>query len=938
MGRDSCRSGPVPQAIGGGHNGLVNGASEPLPAAPSPALREEDPLEALASAALDLVRGGPLEQALAVLVRAAARATGAQVALARMLDDSAEALVTRAVHADSPALAAEFAGSRVPAAELGSEEEEFVAAPGNPEAPAAIRRAASRAGASHALVVPVPGERGIVGSLDLLRSGVGFSARERALARVAAAHLATAFRVERAGEADGRPELTSARLELLGEALAAGGEEGETAEQVARLAAGATGARAVAVWRVEADAAPSFLVGHGLEELSADAPAAAESVRRALDDPGGEPEIVDGRQVVTLPLGEPPAAALQLFFDEAPDEERLARLSPFAARASVALRRTRRVGLLTLALGRSQTLIEVVSQAIARLSLAHTLETVVERVAELTASKHVAVYLREGPGLTVAASRGLAGSQTELAERLLELALGPFRSRGYLFIEDMRLDPRLSGLESVQEESGVRRALFIPLIAHDEVIGALGVFRAKPRPYHEGEEGLLIALSGQLAVAVQNARLHEQTKELGRILEGTLESERHAARQLGGLYAISQSFAESLSLAATLEAVAKTMVELFDVDAAAIRIPAGRGEELEARVVHVADEGLRSPLEAIFSRPHVLRGPIVRRLVEEKRPLLLRPGSPEADEVEELLEPFLRQGSTAAVLPLATPAELLGTLTLVSLDPARPLDGEAVAAATAIIAQAALAIDNARLYQQQKDFTETMQRSLLPRQIPAVPGLDVGHVYQSSARVDVGGDVYDFLVLDEHRLAIVVGDVLGKGIQATADMAMAKFSFRALARAHPDASDFLAHANEVVVEEIEPGKFVTLVYALVDAAEREVACASAGHPPIRIVTPGGDVSAVAAAGLALGIEPGQVYESKRLRLEPGSAVVLYTDGVLEARRNGELYGEARLDRLLAARHGLGAQELAQAILDDCTNFSGGELGDDCAIVCLKLAP
>ena len=144
--------------------------------------------------------------------------------------------------------------------------------------------------------------------------------------------------------------------------------------------------------------------------------------------------------------------------------------------------------------------------------------------------------------------------------------------------------------------------------------GALGVFRGKPRPYREGEEELLIALSSQLAVAVQNARLHEQTKELGTILEQTLESERRAARQLGGLYAISQSFAESLSLDATLEAVARTMVELFDVDAAAIRTPSVRGEALETRVVHVADEELRGPVESIFSRPQPLGGSGARRL------------------------------------------------------------------------------------------------------------------------------------------------------------------------------------------------------------------------------------------------------------------------------------------------------------------------------------
>src|SRR5205085_9681874 len=111
--------------------------------------------------------------------------------------------------------------------------------------------------------------------------------------------------------------------------------------------------------------------------------------------------------------------------------------------------------------------------------------------------------------------------------------------------------------------------------------------------------------------------------------------------------------------------------------------------------------------------------------------------------------------------------------------------------------QAALAVDNARLYQQQKEFADTMQRSLLPSGHPDVVGLEVGEVYEPSSRVDVGGDVYDFVELSDGRLAVVLGDVTGHGVEATADMAMAKFVFRSLSREHPEPSDFLARANDV---------------------------------------------------------------------------------------------------------------------------------------------
>jgi serine phosphatase RsbU (regulator of sigma subunit) len=302
----------------------------------------------------------------------------------------------------------------------------------------------------------------------------------------------------------------------------------------------------------------------------------------------------------------------------------------------------------------------------------------------------------------------------------------------------------------------------------------------------------------------------------------------------------------------------------------------------------------------------------------------------------ELLVPFLQKGSTAAVVPVATQTEVLATLTLLSLDPARPITDETVEVALAVAGQAALAIDNARLYQQQKDFADTMQRSLLPRSAPDLPGLEIGDVYASSARVDVGGDIYDYLELEDGRLAVVLGDVTGHGIDATADMAMAKFVFRSLAREHPEPADFLASANEVILGEIAAGKFITMIY-LVVSPEGEVACAAAGHPSARLLSPDGSVSALEAGGLALGIEAGQRYVEVRARLGRGGVAVLYTDGVVEARRGGEFFGVQGLDEVLARKCDLPAQEIAEAVLDECRAFTGGELTDDCAVVVIRKA-
>ena len=488
-------------------------------------------------------------------------------------------------------------------------------------------------------------------------------------------------------------------------------------------------------------------------------------------------------------------------------------------------------------------------------------------------------------------------------------------------------------MTDVLEELGIEAAIAVPLRVRDDLIGLLAVYPAAGRELTENEEQLLGALAAQLAVAVQNARLHEETKLADEERKEALESEREASRRLQALYEISRVFSESLSLELTLEAITRTIVETLEVDAASLRMPDARGTGLEPVAMHVREERLAEPMRAILSLPQPLS--VARPSVfGSGRALLLDPRSAASlGPAHEPLIPFLEKGSTAAVIPLATQAEIFGTLTLVSLDPDRPIDGATLEAAVSIAGQAALALDNARLYQQQKQFADAMQRSLLPREQPQSPGLDIGAVYASSARMDVGGDVYDFLELADGRLAVVLGDVTGHGIDAAADMAMAKFVFRSLAREHSEPSEFLAAANEIVLEEIGEGKFITMLYVTADGREGELACASAGHPPPRVVR-AGIVEPLGVRGLALGIAGEQEYDVERVLLEQGDAAVLFTDGLLEARRDGELYGEERLDDSLEKHASLPAEELAKALVEDCRAF-GGDLTDDCAVVVLK---
>ncbi len=752
-------------------------------------------------------------------------------------------------------------------------------------APAGIRRAAARAGAQSVLAIPVRTDRSVA-ILELYR-GEPFGQGERAAAELAAGQAALMLRAF-GDEARPADILLRPALELTGEALAAGLGEPHAASEVVRVAASVAGARAALLWERVSDGIG--LTGSFGLDPGVDLQAASELARAALEETGplravaadGLPEGCD--VVTSLPLGRPPGGILQLFFGraEAPDAEQLARLGTFGVRAAHALRAGERTRSLAVELERTRALLAVVGQATAELSLAHTLETAVEHVAELLVVEDVAVYLcGDDDRLVPASARGLTGPHARVAERLLELA-----PRGNALVDsnDVSRDLRLSRVRDAARESGIEAAIAVPLLVRGEVIGLLAVYPERDRRPTDNEAALLGALAGQLAVAVQNAQLHEQTTELSGQREAALASEREAARRLGALYEISRSFAQELSLDKTLDALAKTIVDVLDVDAAVIGMPDDRREFLTPRAIHVKSTRLEESARVILWRSQAFGNAAVQRLFHEAVPYRIM-------RDHEVLEPFLARGWTGAVVPVATTAETIASLELLSFRPGDPITDDTVDAALAIAGQAALAIDNARLYQQQKEFADTMQRSLLPRREPEIPGLEVGQVYESSARVDVGGDLYDFMELTDGRLAVVLGDVTGHGVEATADMAMAKFVFRSLAREHLEPGDFLAFANDVVVDEIAPGKFITMTYVVVDPARGEVVCANAGHPPPRLVLPDGTVRGLDASGLVLGIDSGQTYEEVRAEVPEGSSIVLYTDGVVESRSEGELYGD-----------------------------------------------
>ena len=878
------------------------------------------PVEALADAAGQIAASGDLRAALEAIANAAVEALSADLVVLRVVDEDGD-LVARLVAPETSPLSPEVAGSRALCDDIA-----------DGALSDAVVRTAEQTHAAGTVVEAARAGGRVVGSVEAMRQ-LPFGVADRPVAALVAAQVALAVRTlgESAHSAAGFRR--AAWLELAGEALAAGSDPRRAGQQAIRIATEATGARGGVLWRIDPTGGAELDVSFG--EVTPALSRAAAIVAETLD--AWRPVTVERDRLLppplahaaTLPLGQPPFAALQLFYgeDSAPTETDLAALAAFAARAAHALRSGARARDIELELERTRALLDVVSEAISRLSLAHTLETAVERISELLGVEQVAVYLRNDGRLYAAAARGVAPGHDAVAERVSDALAGPLRARSSVHAHVDGNEPPLATVRAALRAAGEHSAVAVPLHVREDGIGLLVAYPGD-RELGESDLVLLPALAAQLAVAVQNARLHERATELGTALSEVLASEREASRQVNALYEISRSFAQTLSLDSTLAAVTETLVSEFHVDAAVIRVPDERGDQFVPRAVHVADTRLADAVRTILERPQP-RPPRSHAPIILDVAAVTRLGGAHA-----LLRPFLEKGSTAALIPIATTTELLAELTIVSLDPAEPITSETLATARTIAQQAALAIDNARLYQQQKLFAETMQRSLLPRELPAVAGIEVGRVYESAAQVDVGGDVYDFLELADGRLAVVLGDVTGHGIDATADMAMAKFVFRSLAREHSEPSEFLAHANDVVVGEIAVGKFITMAYVTV-AADGELLCASAGHPEPRVVRADGTVEGLACGGLALGIDAAQEYEQVRTELDPGGAVVLYTDGVIESRKARELFGTPRLDEVLAANASRPAQAIADAVLAACRAFAGGDLPDDCAIVVIR---
>ncbi len=286
-------------------------------------------------------------------------------------------------------------------------------------------------------------------------------------------------------------------------------------------------------------------------------------------------------------------------------------------------------------------------------------------------------------------------------------------------------------------------------------------------------------------------------------------------------------------------------------------------------------------------------------------------------------------------LPVCSGDEVLGVLRLAGGSTAREYDAEDLEFLTAIGEQVATAANQFRLRHErmESEYALDIQRSLLPRELPQVPGFTIAGAWQPARMV--GGDYYDVFPLAETRLALVLADVSGKGMPAALLMSNLQATAKAYAASDLSPSEFCRKINRAVCQSIAPGKFITFFYAVLDWEARRLTYTNAGHNSPLLTSPDGVCQKLEAGGAVLGVFADGAYEQASIELLPGDRLVLFTDGITEAAdSNGQEFGEERLVALLRENAALSAAGLRDAIMQEVTQFCREDFADDATLLTL----
>ena len=545
-----------------------------------------------------------------------------------------------------------------------------------------------------------------------------------------------------------------------------------------------------------------------------------------------------------------------------------------------------------------------------------------------------------------------AGSEVSISGPDMRIGIGEGVVGGIALRKQPYTANDFGGLNPVWSEDG-RGVAFagLPLMVEDRCIGVLCM--STSRPLTTNAMTALQATAETAALGVVRVRQERATADLltrERRIRNDLD---HALRRVDLMHTIGRSVLRRIDVDEIVQMVVEAAVELTPAGSGAffynVRDTADARYDLY-RLAGTDPEAFRdmatprrTPLFApTFNGERIVRSADVTTEAEFGREPPhhgLPPGHP---PVRSYLAVPVRRSST----------DVVGGIFLGHPEPGRFTENDETIV-SALADYAGIAIDNARLLnaleveldqrsrilEERDRVANVLQASLLPPTLPDIPGVDLGAAYQGG-QASVGGDFYDMFPLADDDWFVVLGDVCGKGALAAARTAVARHSVRtgALLRRQPDAAlRVLNQALLIDESEDQRSRFVSAIALRVrfDTAEPgvlEVDAATGGHHPPLIRRRDGRVEELDVTGTILGVFEDPKVGLATTRLEPGDQIVLYTDGVIEARNGDEVYGTDRLRQLLASGDGRTASALAEAIRAEATAFCDSSSRDDIAVV------
>jgi len=473
-------------------------------------------------------------------------------------------------------------------------------------------------------------------------------------------------------------------------------------------------------------------------------------------------------------------------------------------------------------------------------------------------------------------------------------------------------------------EVGVESAVTLPLVSGGGALGVIGIFTplVKQQKIGEKEMSLLMALANQAAVAIENARLYEESRESERRLRASNDDLRI-------LNSVALDISSGLDLTELLEKTAKNAAEIVGADFSSIALFDKENEKLDYMYK------IRSPK----STPPI-KVPRELGLSETVLKIHRTVFTNDYKHDPRAHKEALMQGvSAVAATPLLIGNRLIGVIQVGLLNGKTFADGD-ISLLESVGNQAAVAIENARLYKREKDVAEALQNALL-----AVPdklsGIKLGLLYRSATDGSkVGGDFYDFIEFANGKIGVVIGDVSGKGLEAATATALVKMTIKAFAYECDTPAEVLARANRVILSQMVPGQFITIAYVVIDPATGRIVYASAGHPAPIIanyaISAMPTLRQLEMGSIPLGVEDNPSYKNHTEELTSKEIMLLYTDGLLEAKQGGMLFGEEGISEALLGAGDTEVEAIPGKLFDAAQEFASGKLNDDVAIIALGL--